>query len=178
MRLSFIYTVILLSVAYASCGQNKNKNKLNPANTSDTFAIPAKPVGWVSDFEKIFSEAQILILDSIIAKHEELTTNEIAIVCCNPDTNVVKNSNDFQKFTLTLLNKWGIGKDDKNNGVGIVFSPLLTKIRIEPGPGLQTKLTTEECRLIIDKTIIPSFKEGNYYEGIYNALFAVIKEIE
>jgi uncharacterized protein len=177
MRLSFIYIVIFLSLAEASCGQ-RNKNRHNHENTSNTFAIPAKPVGWVSDFEKIFSATQIIALDSIIAKHEELTTNEIAIVCCNPDTNFVKSSSDFQEFALTLFNKWGVGKGDKNNGIGIVFSPLLRKIRIEQGAGLESKLTTEECKSIIDKIIIPPFKEGNYYEGVYNGLITIIKEIE
>ena len=50
------------------------------ASSQYKVQFPVKPLGWTSDFERIFSSDQILELDKIISKFEKETTNEIAIV--------------------------------------------------------------------------------------------------
>ena len=48
---------------------------------------------------------------------------------------------EFSDFSFTLFNRWGIGKKEKQNGIGILISTNLRKIRIETGIGLIGKLT-------------------------------------
>jgi uncharacterized protein len=72
----------------------------------------------------------------------------------------------------------GVGKKDKYNGIGILISINLRKIRIEVGYGLESKLTDEEAKKIVDTIIIPEFKNGNYYLGTLYGLKAILKEIE
>lgn len=167
MRRSFSI-LILFIVTSAGFSQESKFKKL----------IPAKPIGWVSDFEKVFTDEQIKTLDSIIAKHEEESGNEIAIVTLALDSVTIKSVNDFEQFTLTLFNQWGIGKKQKNNGVGIIISQKLKKIRIEVGYGLESTLTNAEAKTIIDSIILPEFKRSNFFEGTLKGLQEIIKEIQ
>ena len=139
--------------------------------------IPKQPIGWVSDFENNFTEVQINFLDSVIAQHETETGDEIAIVTLQLDSVAIKSTEEFEALSLELFNQWGVGKNEKNNGVGIVFSKKLRKIRIEVGKGLESKLTDKEAKDIIDDIILPEFKKSNYYEGILKGLQEIIKEI-
>jgi len=166
VRYSF-YILIFLFTSLNSPGQPGKFKKL----------IPATPIGWVSDFEKDFSADQVNILDSIINLFENETSNEIAIVTVEIDTIAIKSLEEFEEFSLELFNEWGVGKDEKNNGIVIVFSKKLRMIRIEVGEGLTEKLTDHEAKAIIDNLIIPAFRKSNYFDGIIKGLSEIIKEI-
>ena len=167
MRQSF-YILILLIVSSVGCSQENRFKKL----------IPAKPIGWVSDFEKVFTDEQVKILDSIIGEHEARTTNEIAIVTLALDSVTITSAEDFEQFTLELCKQWGIGKKEKDNGVAIIIIKNLKRIRIEVGYGLETKLTNAEAKIIIDSSIIPEFKRSDYFDGTLKVLLEIIKEIQ
>jgi len=142
-------------------------------NKTIEFKFP-NPVGYVNDFEGVFSTEQILELNEIIKKHENNTSNEIVIVSI--DSYYPYKS--LFEYSLELANQWGIGKKDKNNGILIIFGEKIRQIRIQVGYGLENKLKDEEAKRIIDNTIIPEFKKGDYYTGIKNGLIKIIKEIE
>lgn len=131
-------------------------------------------VGYVNDFEGIFTQDQIKELNDIISKLEIETTNEIAIVSI---TSFEPYETLFD-YSLGLANNWGIGKKDKDNGIAIVFGKQIRQIRIQVGYGLEKKLKDEEAKKIIDNIIIPEFKKGDFYTGIRNGLIAIIDEIK
>ena len=169
--LPFFSFILFLSLS--GCGQKRNKE-----TASLQLIIPEKPISWVSDFEKLFTTEQSNYLDSLIHIYETSTGNEIAIVTLSLDTFQIENSQKFDDFSLALFNKWGVGKKDKNNGIGILISTKLKRIRIEVGKGLIKKLSDEEAKLIIDTQILPAFKKGEYYNGVLQGLIAIFKEIE
>lgn len=57
----------------------------------------------------------------------------------------------------------------------IVFSPKLRKIRISTGLGTEKILTDEICEHVLKTTIIPEFKNGNYFGGLDKATDYFIK---
>lgn len=138
------------------------------------FHVPEKPNSWISDNERIFTFEQIDTLNSIIAKYETETTNEIAVVTI--DSSWVT-TEDFNSLVLAIHNYWGIGKKDKNNGIVIGLSAKLRRIRISNGYGIETKLSDSETKKIMDDIIIPYFKEGNYFEGVRKGLLAIFQKL-
>ena len=154
----------IIIFAFASIAQN---------NDYQEVSFP-EHIGNVSDHEKIFSEKQIVELNSIITIHEKETTNEIAIVTIDS----LPGGKDIFNYSKELANQWGIGKKDKDNGIVIVFGKKIRKISINIGYGLETKLTNDEAQAIINNTIIPEFKNGDFYSGIKKGLLKVIDEIK
>ncbi|MBC7874153.1 MAG: TPM domain-containing protein [Ferruginibacter sp.] len=177
MKTPLFYLVIIISLSFPCCGQKKDK-KDQPSASVNNPGFPKKPIGWVSDFDSVFTPAQAVYLDSLMNAHEVQTTNEIAVVTLQPGSYQIITPGDFDAFAFSLFKEWGIGKKDKNNGIGILVSVDLRKIRIEVGKGLALKLTDEEAKNIIDTIIVPEFKKGNYFTGILSGLRVIFKEIE
>ena len=162
MNKRFIYPVIVfllvLGVISSSFNYNntlfkKNKDFQSRPEYSDTCAanIP-KAIGYVNDFEQVFTSIQISILDSIITGHEKLTSDEIAIVTL--DSNQLDKCS-LDDFSLKLAREWGVGKKEKNNGVVIAICTSLRKIRIQNGYGIEKIISNEELgfgQLVLTKT--------------------------
>jgi uncharacterized protein len=130
-----------------------------------------KPTRWVNDYENLFTEAQQSSLDSIIDDFKNKTSVEICIVTL--DT-FVTTQEKFDNLALHIANTWGIGDKDKNNGVTICISKGYRRIRVCNGYGIEAYLSNKETQTIVDHNFIPSFKNGNYYEGTINGLMTII----
>jgi uncharacterized protein len=128
----------------------------------------------VNDFEFVFTVEQLEKLTLMIREFEKNTTNQIAIVSIES----IGKYTDFDKFAIDLSNYNGIGLKEKDNGLSIVFSKNLRKIRISTGYGTENILTDEICKNIIDQTIIPEFKNGDYYNGIEKGMAELIAKWE
>lgn len=131
-----------------------------------------EPVGFVNDFETILSKEENEELTQIISDFEAQTSNEIAVVSVDG----IGDYNDFNEYALDLSKSWGIGKKGKDNGLTIVFSTKLRKVRINTGSETQKILTDTICENIMNKEILPEFKKGNYYIGIRTALLDFIEK--
>lgn len=147
----------LLCFIFFACGQKSDDSKK-----------------WVNDFENVLSENQIYVLDSIIRDFEAKTTNEIMIV-------TVKNIGDSPKmvdFAVEFGNRWGIGKKEKDNGLIILFSRAMRETFIATGYGTEKILKDEICKVIIDSTMVPLFKEEDYFGGLKAGLLDCINKWE
>lgn len=136
-------------------------------------SIP-KPVGYVNDFENLLTPIQEKVLDSIIRAYEKQTSIEIAVLTF--DTTLIGREG-LEKFALNVLNTWGIGKKEKNNGILMAISSGYRLIRIENGYGIEKIMTDEETKQIIETNILPSFKERKYYEGMLNGVNTLISTL-
>ena len=126
----------------------------------------------VNDFEFVFTPEQLEKLTLIIRNFEKETTNQIAVVSIDS----IGKYTDFDQFAIDLSNYNGVGLKEKDNGLTIVFSKNLRKLRISTGYGTEKILTDEICKKIIDETIIPEFKNGEYYNGIEKGITELISK--
>ncbi|AXT59246.1 TPM domain-containing protein [Aquimarina sp. AD10] len=124
----------------------------------------------VNDYEFVFTPEQLKKLTLIIREFEKETTNQIAVVSIDS----IGKHTDFDQFAIDLSNYNGVGQKEKDNGLTIVFSKNLRKIRISTGYGTEKILTDEICKKVIDQTIIPEFKNSEYYNGIEKGITELI----
>ncbi|MEO8567976.1 MAG: TPM domain-containing protein [Ginsengibacter sp.] len=177
----FNYLLIYLMAMSANCvGQSQDYNQYtNVAQTSAkssaarNFKIP-DPVGFVNDFENLFTEAEIKTLDSTIIAIHNKTSVQIAIITI--DTNMI-NKSQVEEFTLQTFKSWGLQVDGQFNGILIGLSNAFKKLRIENGTGVEEALTDYEIKGIIETAFIPSLKVDKYYEGTINGLAAIMNKL-
>jgi uncharacterized protein len=169
---------LIALLCFNSCKDHKSKNDFTdkkPTHNSQPFkdSIP-KPIGWVNDFEGLFTDKEKQQLDSIISAFEKETTVEISILTLN---STAVSSERFNDFALHIGNAWAIGKKDKKNGVFICISQALRHIRICNGYGIEKILSDSETKEIMDKYFIAAFKEGEYFKGTKDGLLALINTL-
>lgn len=150
-----------------------SKTELDDYRQSLWDSLPAA-VGWVNDFEGIFSAGEEDTLESQIAHFEKATSIEIVIITM--DTNMVAQNNQF-KFTERFLKIWGIGKKLKRNGIVICLCSGYKQIEVVTDAGIESYMSEPEKEAIITNTFIPYYKNGNYFEGTLEGLNAVLATI-
>ena len=131
-----------------------------------------KPIGYVNDFENVLSLEEVTKLENLLINYEKQTSNELVIVTISKTENEI----DFDTYALDLSKNWGVGKKNKDNGLVIVISNQLGRIRICTGTRTEKILTDEICNTILEENIIPNFKNGEIYNGIESGINALIEK--
>ncbi|MBC5834529.1 TPM domain-containing protein [Flavobacterium sp. F372] len=131
-----------------------------------------KPIGFVNDFENLIHLEEVTKLEALLINYEKQTSNEIVVVTISE----IGNGNDFDNYALALAQNWAVGKIGKDNGLVIVISNQLGRIRICTGTGTEKILTDEICNTILEENIIPNFKNGEIYKGIESGINALIEK--
>lgn len=85
---------------------------------------------------------------------------------------------DINRFATELFEKWGIGSREYDNGLLILVVPKERELWIEVGYGLEGPLPDSKVGNIIEKFILPYFRENKYSEGILSGFNAIINEVE
>ncbi|MBS1662613.1 MAG: TPM domain-containing protein [Bacteroidetes bacterium] len=130
-----------------------------------------RPVGYVNDFEHLFTSEQVDTLDELLHGFKERTSIEIAVLTV--DTALAQSAN-FDFFTMKTMDAWGVGR----KGVLIGVSKMFRKIRIQNGAEIEKVMPNAETKKVIDEAFIPLFKKGQYFEGVYNGLKTLIQRLE
>ena len=179
MKNSIKILLLFLTLNFLSCKENYKVSENNKAvnkieNPQVKNSIFPKPIGYVNDYGNVFAESQQVNLSKKLTNYKTKTTREIVIVTVDS----IKPYNDLHKYATDLGNTWGVGTAEKNNGLVIVLCKPCQGITIATGLGTEKILTDEICKEVIDKTIIPEFKKGDFYNGIYNGVNELIKKWE
>lgn len=176
--LGIVLFCFLITAASASCQIQKKKNTTteNAKLFRQQFwdSLP-NPVGYVNDYENIYTDREEEILDSLIKTFENKTTIQIVVISI--DT-FMTTRDSLDALTLHFGNTWGVGQKGKNNGIAIGISNGYRKMRIQNGYGIEKILTDEETKQIIDTVFIPSFRNANYFEGTFKGLVELMNILE
>jgi uncharacterized protein len=148
-----------------------NYLKLNAQIADD---IPERPKAQTlltnlsTSAKDLLSSSETEALEKKLRAFSDSTSNQIAIVILD-DTK----GYDANDFGARLGEKWGIGKDDKDNGVVLlVINPNKVPefgrrtLAIQVGYGLEDVIPDLATKQIRDNDIIPYFKNNNFYEGL------------
>ncbi|HHT22774.1 MAG TPA: TPM domain-containing protein [Bacteroidales bacterium] len=170
----FSFSLLFILIFSLNSCRDFTNTALNLMGSTDTATtiFPA-PLGSVSDYEKILTDEQIRSLDSIILQHEKKTKNRISIVS-------VKSTKPYEtlnEYSSELFESWG-KNDDGGKNLLIGISEKTNEVEIIVGKGLKKKLSDKESKRIIDKTIQPEIKKGDYYSGLKKGLKKIITEIK
>lgn len=139
------------------------------------FVVPKAP----SIIYPVYDEVGMLstqekenINQKLIAFHDS-TSVEI-LVAIIPTTH----GEDINFAASQIGNAWKVGKKGKENGVVLLIAFEDRKISIQQGRDVERYLTAAVTGQIIDYLITPSFKKGNYSQGINAAVDAIMEAVQ
>ncbi len=128
--------------------------------------------GRIVDQANLLDAAAENALEEQLAAHEAETSNQIVVV-------TVDSLNGYADadYALQLGRQWGIGTEEKSNGVILLVAPNERKVRIEVGYGLEGALPDGLAGQIIRRNILPQFKEGDFPGGIHSGVNAILQAV-
>ncbi len=124
--------------------------------------------GYVNDFAGLLSSGAHTQLETRLGQLEQDTTAEVAVVTIN-----TLEGSPIEYYANELFNEWGIGQKGEDNGILFLVALEERETRIEVGYGLESIITDGRAGRILDQYVIPSFKNGNYEEGIITGVVAI-----
>ena len=136
------------------------------------FKIPEKPTFQTSvyDYANVLSATEKTQLEEKLIKYSDSTTTQIVVI-----TIASLNGDDVSQLATRWGQTWGIGGTEKDdNGVIVLLAKAEKKIAINPGYGLEDRLTAGLGGEIIRNIIIPEFRAGSVYNGLDKGTDALI----
>ncbi len=129
-------------------------------------------IGFVNDFASILDVSTESDLYNMINTLENDTSAEIAVVTIESLQGIT-----IEEYAVELFEKWGIGKEEKDNGLLFLVAVEEREVRIEVGYGLEGVITDLEAGNIINDIMVPNFKNGDFGKGIYDAVLTASNQI-
>ncbi|WP_161554521.1 TPM domain-containing protein [Sinomicrobium soli] len=138
-------------------------------------SVPSPKAGgqdyFVSNPDGILNAVAEDSINSIAVAIERKTTAEVAVVVIDDFVG----QDDFQ-FAFELFESWKIGKKEKDNGLLLLVARERRNYRFITGYGMEAVLPDAILKRIGEVYMVPSFKAGNYGEGVLKAM-NVIRDI-
>jgi len=132
--------------------------------------IPERPnpPRLVNDFAGMLNTQEVNMLEQKLVAFNDSTSTQIVIL-----TVPTLDGYDKADYGQRVGEKWGVGQKSRNNGVLILVKPKTAdskgEVQISTGYGIEGAIPDLLSSEIIDREILPSFRNGNYYEGLDKA---------
>lgn len=127
------------------------------------FKIPEKPDFQTSvyDYYNLLSTVEKSSLEEKLVKYSDTTSTQIVVAI------IRSTEGEYINYLATnWAHEWGIGQEKEDNGVFILLARDDRKINISTGYGVEHLLTDAMSKRIIERDIIPYFKQDDYYGGL------------
>jgi uncharacterized protein len=136
---------------------------------ASALEIPAYR-GYVNDQAGMLSPEAAGQLERTLADFDRSDSTQVAIL-----TVPTLEGEPIEDYSIKVVEKWGVGRKGKDNGVLFLVAKQERKVRIEVGRGLEGVLTDLLSGRIIDQVIKPAFKAGQIDQGFLAGTAAIIQ---
>lgn len=128
--------------------------------------------GRVVDEAHLLSPQTVQKLDGELAQLEAQTGHQLVVVTV-PDLQ----GQAIEDYGYQLGRTWAIGRKGVDDGAILLVAPSERKVRIEVGYGLEPVLTDALSNLILQRKVLPQFKQGRMEQGIVDGTEALIQQL-
>lgn len=125
----------------------------------------------VTDTAGLLSAEQATQLNDLLLDYQTETSNQFAVLIIPYLEGEV-----LESFSIRVAEAWALGQAEKDNGLLLLIALAERRLRIEVGYGLEGVLTDAFCGRVIDNTIVPRFKNEQYFDGITAGLLELIRQ--
>ena len=128
--------------------------------------------GFVNDFENLLADEEVKFLENLLDYYKKTSNREIVVITIDS----IPSNSDFKQYAILTSNNWKIGESTDGNGLTVLLSKKLRKIRISTTDKTRYYLPDEFVKKVIDEIMIPEFKNDRYNDGILLGLNELIRK--
>lgn len=126
----------------------------------------------VNDYANILSAETEDYVESLSVALQDTCGAQIGVYT----TEYIGNST-MEGYAYDVLNTWGLGSADKDNGVLLLLAPGEDNYYLTRGSGLETQLTISKMGTILDEDMEPNWVTGDYDAGTQQTVRAIAEEL-
>lgn len=129
----------------------------------ETFPEPTN-FKYINDYTDTIDNSTAKSIISIGKELEDKTSAQAIAVVINST-----NGTPIEDYANKLFRTWGIGEQDKDNGLLILVAIEDRAWRVEVGRGLEGAIPDALTNRVMQQAAKPSFINGDYNEGLLNS---------
>ena len=126
----------------------------------------------VNDYADILSTETETYVENLSVALQDTCGAQIGVYT----TEYIGNST-MEGYAYDLLNTWGLGSADKDNGVLLLLVPGEDDYYVTRGAGLETQLTISTLGTILDEDLEPNCVKGDYDTGTQQTVYAIAEKL-
>jgi len=119
----------------------------------------------VTDMARVLSAADRVALEKQLADFETQHGSQIEVLIV-PSTG----QEDITEYTQRVGDRWKLGRQGVGDGLLVVVAVNDHRVRIAPYRALEAAIPDVLAKRIIDKNMVPAFRQGDYAGGLRDAL--------
>lgn len=134
------------------------------------YDLPPRPTGPVLDQGDFLSTDEERQLARKLTAFTDTTSTAVVVV-----TVPRLNGAPISDYAIALGRSWGVGQSDTNNGVVLLISREDRSMFIATGYGVEGALPDAIANRIVERIIVPAFRQKQFYAGIDQGTDAIIQ---
>ena len=150
---------LLISISLCGCRE------------SDDFIKPTKEF-FVNDFAEVITAQDKQAIYSQGAALQEKTGSQAVVITVEE-----LDGEPIEEYALEVGREWGVGDEEKDNGIVVLLSEKDREIYIAVGYGLEGALPDSKVGRIIDTYAMPKLSTNNFSGGLLDVYNAIVNEI-
>jgi uncharacterized protein len=127
----------------------------------------------VTDLSATLSAEQAAALEHRLAAFEAQRGSQIAVLILP-----TLGGEDIAQFGIRVAEQWKVGREKFDDGVVLIVAKDDRQLRVEVGYGLEGAIPDAVAKRVIAETIVPRFRDGDYYGGIDAGVQQLMRLIE
>jgi uncharacterized protein len=142
-----------------------------PSLASADAAIPPL-TARVTDATGTLTSEQRSALEQTLHAFENKKGSQISVLIVpttQPET--------IEQYSIRVVEQWKLGRKSVDDGVLLIVAKDDRTLRIEVGYGLEGALNDATSNRIINETIVPRFRQGDFYGGITAGVDSIMNVI-
>lgn len=144
------------------------------AGVNAAAQVPVPPLtGHVTDQTGTLSAEQQATLEQTLVAFEARKGSQLAVLMVRTTA-----PEDIAQYALRVGEQWKLGRKKVDDGAILVVAKDDRALRIEVGYGLEGALTDLTSQRIISETILPRFRQQDFYGGIAAGVAKMIAVVD
>ncbi len=157
----FICFISAIIIALTLCGCSVDEGYPTP---TDKF--------FINDFANIVSDSAENEIYTKNAALFDKTTAQISVITVDSI-----GGEAIADYALNIGREWGVGDEEKNNGIVLLLALEEREVYIAVGYGLEGALPDSKTGRILDRYGVPYFSEDNFSAGLVAVNNALVNEV-
>ena len=143
------------------------------AHAADAL-VPVPPLkALVTDLTATLTAEQQAGLEARLRAFEDRKGSQLAVLIVD-----TTQPEAIEQYALRVAEQWKVGRKRVDDGAIVLVAKSDRAVRIEVGYGLEGVLNDATSKRIISESIVPRFKQGDYFGGIDTGLDRMIKLVD
>ncbi|WP_255435275.1 YgcG family protein [Rhodoferax sp. BLA1] len=143
-----------------------------PGLADAQVAVPPL-VGHVTDQSSTLTQEQKAQLEQALTAFEARKGTQLAVLMLATTL-----PEGIEQYALRVAEQWKLGRKKVDDGVILVVAKDDRTVRIEVGYGLEGALSDIVSKRIISETIVPRFKQGDFYGGVQAGTAQIMQVVD